>query len=519
MKIYSISKDDTTIIKGFAIFCIVLHNFFHWLPPFTGENEFDFSSHRIFSFFNSIENTPGEIINILFSYLGHYGVQLFIFISAYGLTLSMLNRNSSWLTFMVERLKKIYPLIIMGIIIALATNIAIYHKNFDILTWFEFAKKALFIHTILPESGLSEIGPWWFFGLIMQLYILFPFLYKFIKNHDFKAVGVILVISYSWIFISQYKFQDIEDVQLLQNAPGHLAEFCFGIWFAFNKDKTLHWIWFVLALILFVLGNFFKPFFPFTFISVTVIFLFCFPYIQAILSKLHRCIKPFFLYLGSISMVLFVINVLFREPILKAFESYNSAGMHLAAGLTFLITIIAIAFLAKFIYDLLIKAFSFIPTPSGKNIHIIEKFIIILIGLFYIYVISFYCSTRFSTTYNDLVLKEFNENSTFTNDSKYYNVASYTITDNPKTLLLDITFSYSHNTGEIPDLILRISDKTLWKKFPVRVKANNATYHYTYQYNRPFYKSLKDKTLLLYFWTSNDTQGEYKNVKISVRER
>ena len=81
MKTYSISKDDTSLIKGLAIFCIVLHNFFHWMPPSPGENEFVFDERIHNNFFSILTSTPTEIINVLFSYFGHYGVQIFIFIS------------------------------------------------------------------------------------------------------------------------------------------------------------------------------------------------------------------------------------------------------------------------------------------------------------------------------------------------------------------------------------------------------------------------------------------------------
>ena len=74
MRIYSISKDDTNIIKGVGILLIVLHNFFHWISPSPGENEFNFSSERIFYFFKELYAYPGEVINILFSYFGHFSL-------------------------------------------------------------------------------------------------------------------------------------------------------------------------------------------------------------------------------------------------------------------------------------------------------------------------------------------------------------------------------------------------------------------------------------------------------------
>ncbi len=46
MLIKTLDKQDTFLIKGIAILSILLHNFFHWIAPFTGENEFDFYRNR-----------------------------------------------------------------------------------------------------------------------------------------------------------------------------------------------------------------------------------------------------------------------------------------------------------------------------------------------------------------------------------------------------------------------------------------------------------------------------------------
>ena len=100
-----LTKKDTSALKGFAILCIVFHNFFHHLDPSPGENEFLFSPNTVHGFFSLIGEQPSEFINIIFSYLGHFGVQIFILLSGYGLAISMLKHGKDWTTFMVDRLK------------------------------------------------------------------------------------------------------------------------------------------------------------------------------------------------------------------------------------------------------------------------------------------------------------------------------------------------------------------------------------------------------------------------------
>ncbi|MBQ1652379.1 MAG: hypothetical protein II060_01195, partial [Bacteroidales bacterium] len=68
MKIRALQKDDTNIIKGIGILCIIIHNLLHWGQPLNGkENEFYFVSDNVFCFFNAFVEHPAETLNIIFS--------------------------------------------------------------------------------------------------------------------------------------------------------------------------------------------------------------------------------------------------------------------------------------------------------------------------------------------------------------------------------------------------------------------------------------------------------------------
>ena len=60
------SKRDTAVLKGFGILCIVFHNYFHWLWPSPGENEFTFDPGRVSKFFAQLGEQPGEFFNLIF---------------------------------------------------------------------------------------------------------------------------------------------------------------------------------------------------------------------------------------------------------------------------------------------------------------------------------------------------------------------------------------------------------------------------------------------------------------------
>ena len=267
------TKRDTNIIKGFAILCIVFHNYFHWLWPSPGENEFDFSTTIIPDFFAMVGRQPGEFINLLFSCFGHYGVQLFILLSGYGLAMKWNGeRKTEDPPFSV--FQKLYPLLLTGVVVCFLGCVLMNGRMFTSEEWWQIGYKLLFIHTLIPNAGLSVNGPWWFFGLIFQLYLLFPLLFHWIKKWRWKAFLVVLAVSYGLIFLFREALNLHHGTILMQNAPGHLSEFCLGIWLAFSKGKNIHWLWLVLALVLFVWGNFSPGFYPFTFLSLCVITVF-----------------------------------------------------------------------------------------------------------------------------------------------------------------------------------------------------------------------------------------------------
>lgn len=356
MLIKTLDKQDTFLIKGIAILSILLHNFFHWIAPFTGENEFDFSSDRIMNLFSSLQSSPLEFINVIFSYFGHYGVQLFIFISAYGLAISFSQKPCSWGRFMLDRLTKLYPLLLTAIIIYFFAMIVLEQRLLSIYDWKEIEYKLLFIHTLLPDSGLSLNGPWWFFALIFQLYLLFPLLFKLIKKYSWKAFISILILSYILIYISLFVYQPNEHVTLMQNAPGHLPEFALGIFFALNKEKKINPFLIITALVLFVLGNFFEVFFPFSFLSLTFLLLAFFNLIKPYIEK-TKLVYRTFLYFGEISMLLFAVHGFFRLPFIALNNQWNSFYGALFVAILFVLTVIGVSLISQKFYDYIVSIF------------------------------------------------------------------------------------------------------------------------------------------------------------------
>lgn len=73
-------------MRGVAIVFIMLHNLLHLVIP-TLENEFVFQIERTRFFMNEVFSGGVDVVQDIFSFLGWYGVAVFLFLSGYGLTL------------------------------------------------------------------------------------------------------------------------------------------------------------------------------------------------------------------------------------------------------------------------------------------------------------------------------------------------------------------------------------------------------------------------------------------------
>ncbi|WP_417588596.1 acyltransferase family protein [Owenweeksia hongkongensis] len=335
-----INKEQTEIIKGVGILFIMFHNLFHWIEPITEQNEFIFDSQNVQDLIFSISNYPLEIINIWFSYFGHYGVQLFIFISGYGLTISYLSKPQDYSYFIKNRISKIYPPLLL-VLLALLT-----YKSFTgalSTEWLASAFiKILMVHTLIPGEALSISGPWWFYGLIVQLYILFIPLFYVIKRWNWKGFLSTLALAYLLIFYLYDPFLNY-DLYIMGNAPGHIPEFSLGILLALKPDFSVRKIYIPILLLLFILGNFYFALFPFTFIVVAYLFIVFVLY----LFKKKTVITKSLIFYGKISMYLFAIHGLCRGPFAKIALDSATPFMTIVMGILFVASVTLAAFIFR----------------------------------------------------------------------------------------------------------------------------------------------------------------------------
>lgn len=363
ISLYNLSKSQTTILKGIGIIMIVLHNFIHYTHNY-GENEFDFKTSRIVIFFNLIKEDLLMLINGSFSFWGFFGIELFIFVSAYGLVKQFINKKpSSYWKYLLPKIIKIYGLIVLGLICYVLFLYPIGETNLNKIL--NTAKTYLLLNANFSFDTIfkqAHAGPWWFFSFIIQLYIIFPVLFYFMEKYREKGFWGILIVSYILIYAIS-PIATFYNFPVYANFIGHLPEFIIGMGFAYFKQFRINYKLFIPVLLVFVLSNRYEYIFPLSFTSSTILMLVLF---YPLYNKSDNIIQRALLFIGSISMFMFVINCLIR-PYLIIYVPEESSITILVIAITFLLIVIAIAYVISIIYN------KFVNPQINKLIKIVSS--------------------------------------------------------------------------------------------------------------------------------------------------
>ncbi len=171
----TLTKTQCSALRGFAILGIFLHNFLHWLGPMVKENEYQFGQDRLDRMMKMLLSPSDDILLQLFSFFGHYGVPVFLFLSGYGLVQKyeqdLTIDESAW-EFIKKHFMKLFPMLLLGFT-SFATVDWITPGRHH-WTWTDIVTQLTMTINFFPDPDHSIWpGPYWFFGLMMQLYIIY----------------------------------------------------------------------------------------------------------------------------------------------------------------------------------------------------------------------------------------------------------------------------------------------------------------------------------------------------------
>lgn len=194
------SKEVTNQLKGFAILAIIFSHIGYFL-----------SSDPKFLY-------P-------FSVLAGVGVNLFLFLSGFGLTLSQIKAPLSPIIFYKKRLLKLFIPLWIVITIFLLLDYFVLNKTYPILE---------IIYSFLgfyPQADLflNLNSPLWYFSLNLFLYLIFPL--TFIKKVPFLSVILVLILSILALKLPLPVHLDVLNLYKL-----HFLAFPLGIFFGLIQN-------------------------------------------------------------------------------------------------------------------------------------------------------------------------------------------------------------------------------------------------------------------------------------------
>lgn len=210
------------------------------------------------------------IMNVIIDVFSHFAVPLFIFISGFVLSLnydSLLSRKS----FYKKRAESIIPQYMIFSVLYILLSITISAINGKL----ESPSIIEIMFNLFTANSSSHL---WYFALIIQLYILYPYIIKeyqkFVNsNNAFSFLFITLIIQQAWIMIKNIAktyfssinyfnsidhFNSITDIVLQRVFLSHIFYFLLGVYVCQNyrnvKDQILKAKRWILSIILIFTG-------------------------------------------------------------------------------------------------------------------------------------------------------------------------------------------------------------------------------------------------------------------------
>jgi peptidoglycan/LPS O-acetylase OafA/YrhL len=331
-----LTREECTAMRGIAILAIMLHNYCHFIGKIVKENEYQFFNTHNEGLWQVITH-PDTLLPVhLLSYFGHYGVPVFLFLSGFGLVMKYerkMQEQVAVVPFIRYNYLKLLRMLIVGFVLFIIVDIMTpghfqYH-------WYNVIAQLLMYINVLPTPDkIIWPGIYWFFGLMLELYIVYRLLLYRQKNWV-----VIVLVAVCWL---AQVFCDPEGETLNRiryNFIGGMLPFGVGILVGRSIDNfhcsMSRWLWAVVAVI-----------------AAALIFVMCFHYQSwlwipiliivgtiAIVKAMPLTVMSLMVWFGSISAAMFVahpiarklfINIAWRQDIYDGLMLYVIATIALS---------------------------------------------------------------------------------------------------------------------------------------------------------------------------------------------
>ena len=313
-----LSREECTALRTIAILSIVVHNFAHKLPGASSENEFGYNVDNSNYFWNNVISS--DFFIHLFAYWGHLGVPIFVFLSAYGLSLKYERKDYINLKqFLLSHYKKLfYPLLIGSIVYLFIMYMIGEDISFSLPRI--ILQCTMLLNLVYSYEQYMTPGPYWYFGMTMQLYIVYIFLvYK-------KPMKWLLGLTIVSIILLAYLYHDYKVLVWSKcNILGWLLPFAIGIWsirfdyFSMLSSKKSKVVSLIIFFSFFCLFD--RNYYLWLFIPAVVLYIaICF--VKLVPINLWKYIRG----AGSNSMYIFVVHPIIRDIMLPLVPNMGRYG-------------------------------------------------------------------------------------------------------------------------------------------------------------------------------------------------
>lgn len=333
-----LSRTECNIMRGFAILFIVVNNFTHLLNGVFKDNEYVYLWSNVEGVMNNLAHPDSVLPFNILSFYCPYGVMLFIFLSGYGLTLKYEKTGrqqvSSW-SFVSDHYSKLFTMQLKGLAIYF-TILLLFYKD-HLYSGVNTLLQLLLIGNLNPR-GTVVPGPYWFFGMIMEMYVIYRLLIYRRSDKVMWAVVAfsLIVMAFNW-----------NHHYLRINCFLAILPFCLGVFAARHLDarfarldkSSACWWCFLLSFVLLTLCKFnfytwlFMPIFVVA-TAVTVVKLMC---RVSLLAQV-------FGWLGAISGVMFVVHPGIRTLLV---DRANESGHYFSVVLIYMLVTIGLSMMLQ----------------------------------------------------------------------------------------------------------------------------------------------------------------------------
>ena len=331
----TLTKTQCSALRGFAILGIFLHNFLHWLGPMVKENEYQFGQDRLDRMTGMLLSPSDDIVLQLFSFFGHYGVPVFLFLSGYGLVKKYEQSHavdeSAW-EFIRKHFMKLFPMMLLGFAVFAMVDWTTPGRHH--WTWTDIVTQLTMTINFFPDPDHHIWpGPYWFFGLMMQLYIVYRLiLYR--RPWTWTAAAVLICWAIQALCYDEPNGDAIN--QIRYNCIGGMLPFGMGL-LAARSSKTfssglasLPMRWTILTVLSAAGVILFSQNFHLWLWAPALVVVFNVSLIKAIPE---RCLGPLNL-LGVLSSAIFVCHPITRKifiPISRGGEILDGLAIYIVA--------------------------------------------------------------------------------------------------------------------------------------------------------------------------------------------